>query len=386
MRFKDRWVLGLETRWVAPAHSGWLLSGLTLFFFLAAANTLAGWLYVISGVIVALNMIAAILSVRTLQSLQITRQPIDPVSAGENLILQVHITNPTRAPKTLIQFQDEVSSALGAPIRRVVESVAPHSTWPLLYEQPTLQRGIYRWHNVVLRTAAPLGLFWCRRVWSVPATAIVYPQVLPLSRCPLVDQIGQSTSLQVHDRRAKSATEGLTKSLRPYRWGDPTRLIHWRTSARYGELQVRELEQFTGGKEVMIGLDHTHPWPSEWFESAVIAAASLYFYATHHGLNASLWTAETGLIQGKQRVLEMLAAIQMGPTTTPAPLPALPLLWLTAQGASLATLPPGSRWILWRSPHSAPILPETHTVTTPGIVIPNDKTLAIGLQMPPGKL
>jgi uncharacterized protein (DUF58 family) len=53
----------------------------------------------------------------------------------------------------------------------------------------------------------------------------------------------------------KQATEGITRSLRPYRWGDPTRLIHWRTSARYGELRVRELEKVTTDQEVLIGLD-----------------------------------------------------------------------------------------------------------------------------------
>ncbi|NJO50369.1 MAG: DUF58 domain-containing protein, partial [Leptolyngbyaceae cyanobacterium RM2_2_4] len=51
----------LETRWVKPAFSGWLLAGLSLFFFAAATNTMAGWLYVISGVIFALLAIATIL-------------------------------------------------------------------------------------------------------------------------------------------------------------------------------------------------------------------------------------------------------------------------------------------------------------------------------------
>jgi len=54
----------------------------------------------------------------------------------------------------------------------------------------------------------------------------------------------------LHTQRFQT-TEGLTRSLRPYRLGDPTRLIHWRTSARYGELRVRELEVMTGGKKLL---------------------------------------------------------------------------------------------------------------------------------------
>jgi hypothetical protein len=44
----------------------------------------------------------------------------------------------------------------------------------------------------------------------------------------------------------KNATEGITRALRPYRWGDPIRLVHWRTSARFGDLRIRELEVTLG--------------------------------------------------------------------------------------------------------------------------------------------
>jgi len=72
----------LETHWLTPAYSGWLMAGLALFFFGAATNTLAGWLYVISGVMFALLVVAVVLPERSLRRLQLTRRPIEPVSAG----------------------------------------------------------------------------------------------------------------------------------------------------------------------------------------------------------------------------------------------------------------------------------------------------------------
>ncbi|MGV0028867.1 DUF58 domain-containing protein [Phormidesmis priestleyi] len=372
MSLQTRLTNWLETHWLTPAYSGWMLGGLALFFFMAATNTLAGWLYVISGVTAALLAIAALLSARNLRGIQIVRRPIYPVSAGDDLTVELLIQNTTAQPKSLLQIHDLIPHVLGAPVSKVIETVNAQNPQYWVYQQPTQRRGVYRWQTVQVRSAAPLGLFWGRRSQTVKATAIVYPTVLPLTRCPLVDEMGRESSLQINsDRRAQSASEGLTRSLRPYRWGDPTRLIHWRTSARYGELRIRELERFTGGQEVIVCLDSGTDW-DEAFESAVIAAASLYFYAAHQKFSIRLWTAATGLIQGEQRVLETLAATDAGEDQV-NDLPALPLIWLTQNSLSLDGLPKGSRWVLWQSK-----LKEK--VSTPGILIQNNRSLQSQLQ------
>jgi uncharacterized protein (DUF58 family) len=389
----------LERHCVTPAYSGWLLSSLAIFFFMAATNTLSGWLYVISGIGMALLTIAAILPERTLRSLQVQRRPIAPVSAGDLLTVEVILENPTPQSKGLIQITDLLPANLHPPLSQAIEMIAPKHFYRWLYTVPTQQRGIYRWQSIQLRTAAPLGLFWCRRLRSAKATAIVYPVVLPLAQCPLIDALGQDASSQRHrDRRTQTENEGLTRSMRPYRWGDPTRLIHWRTSARYGELRVRELEIFTGGQELIIALDSADPWtdlaPSNSrsietnsFEQAVIAAASLYSYAEQTQLNARVWTAATGCIQGDQVVLETLAAVQPGEATPTEPLPPAPIIWLTANSDRLNTLPPGSRWLWWDrrsqiqpSRPSAAIDQKPNAARPPGIVIQPDQPLQPQLQ------
>ncbi len=372
MSLQTRLTDWLEIHWLTPAYSGWLLGGLALFFFMAATNTLAGWLYVISGVTAALLAIAALLSAQNLRGIQIVRRPIYPVSAGDDLTIELLIQNTAAKPKSLLQLYDLIPHVLGAPVTKVIETVNVENPQYWVYQQPTQQRGVYRWQTVQVRSAAPLGLFWGRRNQTVNATAIVYPTVLPLKRCPLVDEMGRESSLQINsDRQAQSASEGLTRSLRPYRWGDSTRLIHWRTSARYGELRIRELERFTGGQEVIVCLD-SGAWDHKAFESAVIAAASLYFYAAHQNFNIRLWTAATGLIQGEQRVLETLAAVSMGEARQ-NDLPALPLIWLTQNSLSLDGLPKGSRWVMWQSQ-----LKEK--VSAPGILIRDDRSLQSQLQ------
>ncbi|MGB7272591.1 MAG: DUF58 domain-containing protein [Geitlerinemataceae cyanobacterium] len=356
MKLKHRLENWLETRWVKPAYAGGLLLGLSVFFFASATNTMAGWLYVISGVSFALLGMAAVLPMRSISQLNVRRRPISPVSTGDELFIELEIANPLPHPKTLLQVRDILPEALGKPVREAISVIPPRGSYRWLYSQKADRRGIYRWDEVQLRTAAPLGLFWCRRSRQVPAKAIVYPTVLPLNRCPLIDALGQEhhPQFQSRDRQSYMATEGLTRSLRPYRSGDPIRLIHWRTSARYGDLRVRELEKFTSGQDLILCLDNAIDWEPNNFEQAAIAAASLYCYASKLQLDIRFWSASTGLITGYQVVLEALAGITFGVTPTAELPPSQPLIWLTQNRDRLNTLPDGSRYLLWQVSH-----PET---------------------------
>lgn len=379
---KKRLAYWLEIHWVNPAYAGWLLGGLTLFFFGAATNTMAGWLYVISGVSCAILALAAILPWRSLRELNLHRHPLEPVSVGENLTVEIEVENQSKHKKTLLQVRDMIPFVWGKPIQAAIEEIPENDTYRWVYYLPMQRRGIYRWHEVQVRTGTPLGLFWCRRSRHAPATAIIYPEVVNLTNCPLVDRMGAEDSFLVHsERRFNMATEGITRTVRPYRIGDPTRLIHWRTSARYGELRVRELETATGGQELIVALDSASSWDLEQFEQAAIAAASLFFYADRAQLNVRLWTAGSGLIHGNHQVLEALAATDAGEDAIAGEPPFLPLIWLTQNPHSLDRLPRGSRYVLW--PRSqAEIGTILANANFPGIEILPDKPLQLQLQSP----
>lgn len=340
----------LETRACAPAYSGWVLTGVAISFFGAGINTMAGWLYAISGVSFALLGVAAYLPPRSLLGLVVKRRPIQPVTAGEELTLELEIFNQTQQPVSLLQVKDILPFVLGKPVQQSIETILPQSNYHWVYYHPTQRRGVYRWQTVELGSGAPLGLFWCRRQRDAAATAIVYPTVLPLTHCPLVDEMGQedSSNSDPRGRPLQTATTGLVRSLRPYRVGDPTRLIHWRSSARYGELRVRELEIITGGQEIIIALDSAGNWEEENFEQAAIAAASLYFYAHKQQMQVQLWTASTGLVKGERLVKETLAATTIKEDASATLTKSYPLIWLTQNTISLSSLPAGSRWVLWQ--------------------------------------
>jgi uncharacterized protein (DUF58 family) len=321
-----------ETKLPKPTFATMVLMALTLFFFAAATNTLSGWLYVISGLSLGLMSLAAVLPGWELRNVQARREEALPVSVGEDLHLAVTVQAPSK--RQLIEIIDELPKLLvDPPPSSVLEELAGTYRW--VYTVTPRRRGLYRWQQVVLRTAAPMGLFWRKKILAVPAEVTVYPRVLALKRCPLLDPIGnQGQTLEVGRVWRDNTHEGLTKSARPYRWGDPMKNIHWRTSARLGSLYTRELEQSESEESIVLVLDNRpEHWEAERFEQAVEAAAALFFYGKRRGMDIALSTGGEILFQQEQAVLQALAEV----TLTPGNIPDFAklaekatVLWLTA--------------------------------------------------------
>jgi len=341
-----RW---LEFRLSTPEYGGGLLIWLSGFFFAAATNTLSGWLYVISGVSVGLILVGAVLPPRSLADIVVSRPKAEPVSAGDFWDGVIVLENRSKISRALIQVIDLLPPNFTnvPPPQITIEVLAPGQVWYWRYSVPTTRRGIYTIDRLDLVTASPLGLFRSRRTRTVPRPAVVYPLILPLSYCPILDRLGAEESPRPYriELNFNSATEGLTKNLRPYRWGDPMRLIHWRTSARFGELRVRELEVTTGGQEFTIALDTRSGWQEADFEQAIIAAASLFNYAVKQNLRVSFWSAPTDVLTDATPVYEALAAITIDDQAGSPPDRCL--VWLTHRSDALENLPAGSCWLYW---------------------------------------
>jgi len=342
------WMNWLETHWVAPAYAGGLLLGLTIAFFGAAVNSMAGWLYAISGIMLAIALINVWSSPRSFQGLRVQREPIRPVSVGEPLTVEVMLENTTARPKVLLQVRDNVPPQFGDCPETAIAAVAAQKRYSWRYICYPTRRGIYHWESLSFRTAAPLGLFWCQRSQSAPAHATVHPAIVPLAKCPLIDQLGTAAGVRWRaSYQSQNSNEGLTRAVRPYRWGDPTRLIHWRTSARYGELRVRELEELTADNQVLIALDTSDRWSEDAFESAVSTAASLYLYSLKQQLTVALWLPHTGILQNKHAVLSALAEVMPGQTASNSRVPGQSVLWLGPSSLPPHSLPQGSIWVQW---------------------------------------
>jgi len=104
------------------------------------------------------------------------------------------------------------------------------------------RRGKYRFRDLDLGTRAPFGLVERRVTIPLGEEIVIYPKIGQLTRrwFQLQRQASENRMGKRHDR---SSQQEEYHGLRDYRSGDSPRWIHWRTSARRGELMVKEFEQ-----------------------------------------------------------------------------------------------------------------------------------------------
>ncbi|AWN24570.1 DUF58 domain-containing protein [Deinococcus irradiatisoli] len=193
-------------------------------------------------------------------------------------------------------------------------------------------RGEYVWPDTVLRWADPFGLFWRSRWLSFSTRLEVYPGVhglrLPELLRPLLSEGALSRTLGLDDPLS-------LRGARPYVPGDPPGRIHWRLSARSGELTVRELER-TASSRLLVFLDTRGD--EVFLESAVRLSASLVQEALSLELPISVRTPQGASPSGRtpgalQAALSLLATAQRYPPGSP-----LPDLALEAAGSNLIVL------------------------------------------------
>ena len=144
------------------------------------------------------------------------------------------------------------------------------------YDVPTHRRGVVPVGPLRVTRRDPLGLVALARPYGATVPVWVHPRVHPLTAVPT----GAGRSL---DGRVDGVPHGSITfdSLREYVVGDELRRVHWRTSARVGELMVRENVD-TSLPRLVVLLDNraaAHPervgGVAESFESACEAAASI---------------------------------------------------------------------------------------------------------------
>jgi len=193
---------------------------------------------------------------------------------GEVLQAVYRIDNTTRWNKPWIEVWNDSTLPAGLPGRAIGVQAGASRQW--LAKVTLTRRGSYRLGALRVRTGDPFGLFSSEMVVGQPTGVVVFPKVfdLPHWRLPPSPVDGSSPS-----RRRFEAATPLASTIRPYVHGDAINRVHWLSSARHGELQVKEfdLEQ-AADLWLLLDLDrsaHTGDGESSSVETAVSVAASI---------------------------------------------------------------------------------------------------------------
>lgn len=149
----------------------------------------------------------------------------------------IEVRNKSFLPKVWLEVEDP-SDLPGHRSKRVVV-IPPRRSRNWVVNTPLRRRGLFDWGPLRLTAVDPFGLF--RRVREVGGQQqiLVYPQVvdLPHFQAPPANLPGEG--------RFRKRTHYITPNaagIREYAPGDAFNRIHWRSTARTGELMVKTFE------------------------------------------------------------------------------------------------------------------------------------------------
>jgi hypothetical protein len=177
--------------------------------------------------VVMLPLLAAVVAARSRVTITPERQLAShriPVGGGTEV--QVLIANTGRLPTGVLLGEEQVPSSLGRTQRFVLERMSAKWSHRIRYQVGAHLRGRYSIGPLTVRMTDPFGIV-VPRVISIP------PYALPGEQA----NTGDSTS------RAMTSVGEQDLTVREYRTGDDLRRVHWRSTARRGQMMVRQEEQ-----------------------------------------------------------------------------------------------------------------------------------------------
>ncbi len=225
----------------------WILGTLALLVIglLFKLSLLVFAMYVLLGVL----LLSRFFSRTWAESLEATRScDVEVLEIGESAEVEVEIRNTGQFSIPWVIIEDwlprdalvEMPHRLKAEgPRLMLTRLARSESEQLSYRVSFLMRGYYQLGPLTLETGDVFGLHRRFRVAAEPHFALVLPKVLPLRGYNLASRrpIGE---IRVAHRLFEDPT--LIAGIRPYQPGDPINRIHWRATARTGQLHSRIFE------------------------------------------------------------------------------------------------------------------------------------------------
>ncbi len=191
------------------------------------------------------------------------------------------------------------------------------------YVLPAVPRGRYPFDHVHVELADPFGLQCATTPITPPAALLVYPRLVRLG--PLFSESG-ARSQDGRRLLLRRASGFELHSVREYAQGESLRRVHWRSTARRGQLMVKELEDAPRDEiAVLLDVDEKSV-VGESFDVQVRAAGSILQEYVLRGRRAVLVVnSERREVQHVhapasdwRRALEVLAAVEAIGSPLPA--------------------------------------------------------------------
>lgn len=177
--------------------------------------------------------------------------------------------------------------ACGATERVDVRRLAPGAEATYRYELPTSRRGRFEIGPLFLERSDPLGLARRQLATGASATLRVYPR-RHLARTTPAGRPRHHHEGRTNDDSLRGSAD--LRDVREYVVGDEVRHLHWKATARTGQLMVRHYVDPDQPRLTLLVDDRAGQLPPELFEDAVEVAASIASGAATSGHRCRLLT------------------------------------------------------------------------------------------------
>lgn len=227
---------------------------------------------------------------------------------GEPVEMTITVTNDKPLPLTWLRFRDQLpvspdeslisQAATQISGKYFLSNTFSMHAWERVERHTILQfprRGYYTLGPVVYKSGDIFTLFTIEREHKYNDTIVIYPQIYPLETLglPAKEPFGE---LKV--RRSLFTDPIRTQGIRDYQAQDRFRDVHWKATARRGELQTKIYEPSTG--MTMAVFLNVATMPFHWMgffpqllERAVSVAASVANYGAQQGWAVGLYANGT---------------------------------------------------------------------------------------------
>ncbi|OFW61130.1 MAG: hypothetical protein A2W01_00835 [Candidatus Solincola sediminis] len=289
---------------------------LSLALVLIGINSQAGCLFWLASMLLAALSVSWLLSLFQVRGLTFERRHKQEIGEDQLLELTLSIQNRSRIPRSLLEVLDGDPSRPGEkkprlkPPRKTIreqwhdpsaavkpppeeaggqaafllENMPGRTKIDLMYKRGSLRRGVFNDWPGFFYSEGILGLTRHSSRVSPASRLVVFPSYASLKSFPFIDSL-----LHPHHTPHGVSAKGAGMDyygVREFRAGDALRHVHWRTTARRGELVVREFETEVG-VPLLILIDTQPRTESQGtcdaLDSAARLAASIARYAHYAG-------------------------------------------------------------------------------------------------------
>jgi hypothetical protein len=246
------------------------------------------------------------------------------VEAGAPAQVVVEVANVSGSRCGLVLAEEQVPYTLGTRPRFVLPGLETGERRAVSYTVRSDVRGRFAVGPLSLTLTDPFGMGEHRRSFTATDEIVVVPVVTSL---PAVTLTGDWTGSGDTRPRAVAAAGEDDVTTREYHQGDDLRRVHWRSTARHGELMVRREEQPWQSRATLL-LDRRRAAYSDGadgFEWSVAAVASVAVHLVGRGyavrmvdgdteadVVAQTWAGDGAAGTASALVLDRLAEVAAG--------------------------------------------------------------------------